>query len=93
ERTPAAGRGQNKPGARSQPRRGEADGNRAPRAAEPREVNGNRMPPAPRPDVDGNRIANTTRRTDADGNRANHGRSRPAPRAALFSAKPGNGNR
>jgi ATP-dependent RNA helicase RhlE len=49
--------------------------------------------------VDGNRGAQQ-RRPEADGNRrpgasqAHQGRDRrPAPRAALFSAKPGDGNR
>ncbi len=88
---------QGKPAGRPQPRR-EVDGNRAPRSGGPREVDGNRMPP-PRADVDGNRI-DTTRRADVDGNRrpdtgANRSgqNRRPAPRAALFAAKPGNGNR
>ncbi|MCV2219343.1 DEAD/DEAH box helicase [Thauera sp. Sel9] len=106
DRANAGGRGtgQGKPGSRSQPRRGEADGNRAPRSSESREINGNRTQPS-RPDVDGNRISHAprrgevngnravdNRRTDVDGNRARA--SRPAaPRAALFSAKPGSGNR
>ena len=76
------------------------------RSTEPREINGNRMQP-PRPEVDGNRVSHASRRgdvdgnravdnrrADVDGNRARPGRNRPAaPRAALFSAKPGSGNR
>jgi ATP-dependent RNA helicase RhlE len=91
--------GTGKPGGRAPQRpRGEADGNRAPAQAQRREVDGNRMSPS-RPEVDGNRGAQQ-RRPEADGNRrpaASHapqGRDRrPAPRAALFSAKPGDGNR
>ncbi|AMO37772.1 DEAD/DEAH box helicase [Thauera humireducens] len=91
--------GTGKPGGRAPQRpRGEADGNRAPAQPQRREVDGNRMSPS-RPEVDGNRGAQQ-RRPEADGNRrpaASHapqGRDRrPAPRAALFSAKPGDGNR
>ncbi|ENO76144.1 DEAD/DEAH box helicase [Thauera sp. 63] len=91
--------GTGKPGGRALQRpRGEADGNRAPAQPQRREVDGNRMSPS-RPEVDGNRGAQQ-RRPEADGNRrpaASHapqGRDRrPAPRAALFSAKPGDGNR
>jgi ATP-dependent RNA helicase RhlE len=106
---PAGGRGPapGKPAGRPQSRpRGEVDGNRAPRTGEPREADGNRNVNGNRPDVDGNRISNTSRpdadgnrlannrRPEADGNRAGQGQNRrPAPRAALFAAKPGNGNR
>jgi ATP-dependent RNA helicase RhlE len=78
--------------------RGEVDGYRARAQTQRREVDGNRITPS-RPEVDGNRGAQQ-RRPEADGNRrpgasqAPQGRDRrPAPRAALFSAKPGDGNR
>ena len=100
-----AGRGSApaKPAGRPQaPRaRGEVDGNRAARNGEGRVVDGNRAAPR-RADVDGNRIdanrGNGGRRPDVDGNRATQGQdrrpgARPAQRAALFAAKPGNGNR
>ncbi len=106
---PAGGRGpaQGKPAGRPHSRpRGEVDGNRAARAGELREVDGNRVSNNNRPEVDGNRTGNTSRadvdgnriannrRPEANGNRARQGQDRrPAPRAALFAAKPGNGNR
>jgi len=99
--------GQGKPAGRTpQHARGEADGNRAPRQNAAREVNGNRAPQQARTEVDGNRVAPTrrpevdgnrapaNRRPDGGGNRAGQGQQRrPAPRAALFSAKPGSGER
>ena len=85
--------------------RGEVDGNRAPMQAEAREINGNRAPqarkevdgnrasPARRPEADGNR-APANPRPEANGNRTGQGQQRRAPaRAALFSAKPGGGER
>ncbi len=104
-RGPAQGKPAGRPHSRP---RGEVDGNRAPRGGEPREVDGNRIGNTRRPDVDGNRVANTgvnrpevdgnritnNSRPEANGNRAGQGQNRrPAPRAALFAAKPGNGNR
>jgi ATP-dependent RNA helicase RhlE len=79
--------------ARQSSERPEVDGNRMPQAPRP-EVDGNRINNTRRPDVNGNRVA-PERRTEANGNRsttgnrpaAERGRN-PAPRAALFSAKP-----
>ena len=102
----AGGSGAGKPAGRAPQRvRGEADGNRAPRQGEGREINGNRAPqgrtdvdgnrasPARRPEVDGNR-APASRRPEGGGNRAGQGQQpRSAPRAALFSAKTGSGER
>ena len=102
-----AGRGDaGKPAGRSPQRpSAEADGNRAPRQGEGREINGNRAPqgrtevdgnrasPTRRPEVDGNR-APANRRPEGGGNRSGQGQQpRSAPRAALFSAKPGSGGR
>jgi ATP-dependent RNA helicase RhlE len=102
----AGGSGAGKPASRAPQRvRGEADGNRAPRQGDGRELNGNRAPqgrtevdgnrssPARRPEVDGNR-APASRRPEGGGNRAGQGQQpRSAPRAALFSAKTGSGER
>ncbi|APR03335.1 DEAD/DEAH box helicase [Thauera chlorobenzoica] len=83
-----------KPGGRPQAPRGEANGNRAPRQADGREIDGNRPPPA-RTEVNGNRAEHGNRRPDVDGNRLSTprrgeaGGNRPQQRAALFSAKPG----
>jgi len=82
---------------RSDRPRGEVDGNRAPAQRQRGEIDGNRVAPQ-RPDVDGNRIDNN-RRPDVNGNRAQPARNNGGrdgnrgQRAALFSAKPGNGNR
>ena len=107
DRPAGGGRGEaGKPAGRSPQRpRAEADGNRAPRQGEGREINGNRAPqgrtdadgnrasPARRPEVDGNR-APASRRPEGGGNRAGQGQQpRSAPRAALFSAKTGSGER
>ena len=96
ERPAGGGRSsQGKPGARPAQRpRTEADGNRAPRQGDAREVDGNRAHQAHAQEVDGNRVA-SSRRAEVDGNRAPANRSgqsqnrRPAARAALFSSKPG----
>ncbi len=92
-----------KPGARPAQRpRTEADGNRAPRQGDAREVDGNRAHQSRTQEVDGNRV-NSSQRAEVDGNRAPANRRpegagnrsgqsqnrRPAPRAALFSSKPG----
>ncbi|PKO55934.1 MAG: RNA helicase, partial [Betaproteobacteria bacterium HGW-Betaproteobacteria-21] len=74
--------------------RSEADGNRARPANAPRtEVDGNRSAPN-RPEANGNNGGNRNR-PEANGNRAPQPSERrsPAPRAALFSARTGNGNR
>ena len=56
-------------------------------------VDGNRASPTRRPEVDGNR-APANRRPEGGGNRSGQGQQpRSAPRAALFSAKPGSGGR
>ncbi len=92
-----------KPGARPAQRpRTEADGNRAPRQGDAREVDGNRAHQSRTQEVNGNRV-NSSQRAEVDGNRAPANRRpesagnrsgqsqnrRPAPRAALFSSKPG----
>ena len=96
-----------RPGARPAQRpRTEADGNRAPRQSDGREVDGNRAPQARTQEVDGNRVS-SSQRAEVDGNRAPANRRpegagnrsgqsqnrRPTPRAALFSSKPGGGER
>ena len=79
--------------ARQTSERPEVDGNRMAQAPR-REVDGNRIDNTRRPDVNGNRAA-PERRTEANGNRSTAGKQQtaergrnPAPRAALFSAKP-----
>ena len=96
-----------KPGARPAQRpRTEVDGNRAPRQGDGREVDGNRAHQPRTQEVDGNRVS-SSQRAEVDGNRAPANRRpestgnrsgqsqnrRPAPRAALFSSKPGGGER
>ncbi|AWI75860.1 RNA helicase [Parazoarcus communis] len=95
-----------RPGGRG-PANGGQPGNRGPQRARP-EADGNRARPAPRQagEVDGNRAAPSRAepngnhagnrgRSEVNGNRAPQASDRrnTAPRAALFSARTGNGNR